>query len=46
MEYSGENARLEPGDQKQSNMMRLLVAGGLELVLGHLRTIDRTAGKN
>jgi magnesium-protoporphyrin IX monomethyl ester (oxidative) cyclase len=30
------------GIKKQPNMMRLLMAGGLELVVGYLRTIDRT----
>jgi hypothetical protein len=33
------------GIEKQPNMIRLLMAGGLELVVGYLRTIDRTAGK-
>jgi anaerobic magnesium-protoporphyrin IX monomethyl ester cyclase len=32
------------GLKKQPNMMRLLMAGGLEFVVGYLRTVDRTDG--
>jgi hypothetical protein len=32
------------GIKKQPNMIRLLMAGGLEFVVGHLRTVDRTDG--
>ena len=34
------------GIKKQPRMMRLLMAGGLEIVVKYLRAIDRTAGKN
>ncbi len=34
------------GMRRQANMLRLLMAGGLELVVGYLRTIDQTARKN
>jgi hypothetical protein len=34
------------GIRKQLNMMRLLMAGGLELAVGKLRSMDRNAGKN
>jgi anaerobic magnesium-protoporphyrin IX monomethyl ester cyclase len=32
------------GLKKQPNMMRLLMAGGIEVVVGYLRTVDRTDG--
>jgi hypothetical protein len=34
------------GIKKQPNMMRLLMAGGAELVVGYMKTIDRKAGNN
>jgi hypothetical protein len=34
------------GIKRQPNMLRLLMAGGLEFVVGYLRTIDPAARKN
>ena len=34
------------GIRRQPNMMRLLMAGGAELVVGYMKTIDRKAGNN
>jgi hypothetical protein len=32
------------GIRKQPTMIRLIVAGGLEMIVGHMRAIDRKAG--